>query len=186
MSTSNAGKKFDGGKAPVEQGFMQYFPRAIEAVALISKYGAEKYSVPYADKNWERVENGKGRYGDGRSRHITGEHKDGPYDLESKHLHAAHAAWNAMVYLELVLRDGIPLVREEAGAGNWLPGSDDKDFVKELEKAIADVDPPVIPGLTHFCVNGNKTAPGYTMDCADCKERIKFQAVSKDSGPSSR
>jgi hypothetical protein len=99
------GKKYDNGKSPVVQGFMSYFPRAILEVANISKYGHEKYQVPYDDQNWARVENGLGRYADAEVRHLLGEFIDGPFDPESELRHAAHRAWNAMAYLERLLRD---------------------------------------------------------------------------------
>lgn len=101
----NLGSKYDGGKSPIARGVIAYFPRALHAVGMISKYGAEKYNVPYEDKNWERVENAQGRYRDALGRHLLYEEIDGPTDPESKQLHAAHAAWNALAYLEMVLRE---------------------------------------------------------------------------------
>jgi hypothetical protein len=100
-----AGKKYDGGKAPIHQGVFQYFPNALLSVADISKYGAEKYQLQYSDINWARVEGGRQRYGDARGRHILGEFIDGPIDPESGKLHAAMAAWNALAYLELILKE---------------------------------------------------------------------------------
>lgn len=111
--TSKPGQKFDGAKLPVGRGFIGYFGRAIKAVAMVSKYGAQKYAVSYEDKNWERLDDARLRYGDGRARHIVDEAVDGPWDPESKLLHAAHAAWNAMAYLELCLREGMSLVQPE-------------------------------------------------------------------------
>lgn len=101
---SEAGKKYDQGKAPVDQGLLQYFPRALELIAQISQYGAEKYKVPYSDKNWERVENGEGRYRDAAGRHITREAIEGLYDPESGKLHLAHRGWNTLAALELLAR----------------------------------------------------------------------------------
>jgi hypothetical protein len=37
------GAKLDAGKSPVWQGLLDYFPRACEAVALVSAGGAAKY-----------------------------------------------------------------------------------------------------------------------------------------------
>lgn len=101
------GKKFDAGKAPLTQGCLHYFPRALLAVATVSGYGAKKYAVPYSDKNWMRLADAFNRYGDGDSRHLIFEAIDGLYDPESKLLHAAHHAWNALARLELLLNTGV-------------------------------------------------------------------------------
>jgi hypothetical protein len=102
---ADAGKKYDGGKSPIVQGCLMYFPRALLEIANISKYGAEKYEVAYDDQNWARVEGGLGRYSDAEVRHLLGEFIDGPHDPESQLRHAAHRAWNALAYLERMLRD---------------------------------------------------------------------------------
>lgn len=105
---AEVGKKLDAGKAPVQQAALDYFPRAIKAVANISAFGATKYSVAYSDKNWSRVPGAKGRYHDALGRHLLDESIDGPYAEDSGLLHAAHAAWNALAYLELLLAEGQP------------------------------------------------------------------------------
>jgi hypothetical protein len=96
------GAKLDHGKSPVWRGAIDYFPRALEAVALVSAVGAEKYSW----KGWEKVEDGVNRYNDALSRHLTREAIEGPYDAQTKLLHAAQRAWNALAVVELMLRDG--------------------------------------------------------------------------------
>lgn len=95
-----SGLKYDDGKAPIQRGFIDYFPRAIKAVALISGYGFEKYK---AWGGWKTVPDGEARYEDACGRHTLDRVKDGPYDPESKHLHRAHRAWNALATLELEL-----------------------------------------------------------------------------------
>lgn len=95
------GAKLDAGKAPVLRGTIQYFPRAMQAVAHVSQCGAEKY----AWNGWEHVPNGYIRYGDALGRHLAEEAIDGPYDPATGLLHAAHAAWNALARLELLLRN---------------------------------------------------------------------------------
>ncbi len=102
------GKKFDGGKSPVTQAALHYFPQALLAVGKVSEYGAKKYDVHYSEKNWELVPQAFNRYSDGLGRHLLLESL-GPWDDESKLLHAAHAAWNALARLELLLRDGVHL-----------------------------------------------------------------------------
>lgn len=96
------GCKVDAGKAPVLQGFLHYFPRAVLAVAEISAFGVQK---GYAWNSWETVENGINRYGDAEVRHLVKEAIEGPLDSQSQKLHAAHEAWNAMARLELICRE---------------------------------------------------------------------------------
>lgn len=94
------GIKYDGGKSPVFRGALSYFPRAISAVADVSAFGAQKY----AWKGWEQVDDGYNRYSDALARHLAYEGKGEAYDPDSKLLHAAHAAWNSLARLELLLK----------------------------------------------------------------------------------
>ncbi len=96
------GKKDDGAKAPIQQGFLDYFPRAVKAVAEISKYGFDKYG---AWGGWVSVPDGERRYDNACARHTVDRVKDGPLDPESGLLHRAHRAWNAMATLELEMRN---------------------------------------------------------------------------------
>lgn len=95
------GAKLDDGKAPVYRGVIAYFPRAIKEVAKVSAFGASKYTW----NGWETVPDGISRYSDANGRHIADEAIEGPYTLDSKLLHKAHAAWNALAALELTLRE---------------------------------------------------------------------------------
>lgn len=108
------GKKFDAGKAPIVQGCIHYFPTALAAVAQVSAYGAKKYDVSFSDKNWQRLDNAFNRYTDGLGRHLALEGVSA-HDDESQLLHAAHAAWNALARLELLLGEGASLVNPDAG-----------------------------------------------------------------------
>ena len=100
------GAKLDAGKAPVFQGVLDYFPRAIEAVSMVSQAGANKY----AWKGWEAVPDGYNRYMNALGRHIVKRSKEGPWDSDFaeqgiKILHDAQVAWNALAALELYLRE---------------------------------------------------------------------------------
>ena len=75
-------------------------PRALIAVAEVATFGAAKYSK----SNWIHVENGVERYTNAMDRHRIREGVE-PFDLESGLMHAAHAAWNALARLELMLRE---------------------------------------------------------------------------------
>jgi hypothetical protein len=93
--------KYDGGKPCSFRGAIEYFPRAITAVAEISTFGAKKY----AWKGWEQVDDGIARYSDAMVRHLLKEGTGETVDPDSGLLHAAHCAWGALARLELILRD---------------------------------------------------------------------------------
>lgn len=93
--------KYDGGKSPVYRGALSYFPRAISAVAAVSAFGASKY----AWKGWEGVPDGYNRYSDALVRHLGYEGQGEVLDPDSGLLHAAHAAWNALARLELLIKE---------------------------------------------------------------------------------
>lgn len=92
------GTKLDAGKAPVLRGALGYFPRALAAVSQVSAHGAAKYTWD----GWRTVPNGAQRYGDALVRHLAAE-TEGATDRDSGLRHAAHAAWNALARLELLL-----------------------------------------------------------------------------------
>lgn len=95
------GAKLDAGKPCVFRGAIGYFPRAIERVAAISTFGASKY----AWRGWETVPDGINRYSDALGRHLLYEARGELVDPDSGELHAAHAAWNCLARLELILRE---------------------------------------------------------------------------------
>jgi hypothetical protein len=93
------GAKLDKGKPRVGL-VLSGVSSALLAVSEVGTYGAQKYS----DNGWIHVPQGAERYQDALLRHIlANEH----CDPESGLLHAAHAAWNALAVLELLLRDGL-------------------------------------------------------------------------------
>ncbi len=95
--------KDDSDKSPVVEGFLAYFPEAAKQVALASRYGKKKYGVSYANMNWMGLN--KDRIHNAMIRHVINEKSEGLYDQESGLLHAAHAAWGAMAYLELLITE---------------------------------------------------------------------------------
>ena len=99
IAPDQPGAKLDAGKAEVLRGALHYFPRALEAVAEVSGFGARKYTWG----GWRSVPNGASRYGDAMARHLTKEAYEGDFDFDSGLRHAAHAAWNALARLELLL-----------------------------------------------------------------------------------
>ena len=87
-SKTGGGRKDDLGKAPIFQGVLRYFPRALEAVARISEYGSKKYAW---GTKWWKLEDGFERYSDALVRHL-GKEAIEECDAESGLQHAAHRA----------------------------------------------------------------------------------------------
>lgn len=100
VDAHSPGAKLDAGKAEIMRGVLRYFPNAVSAVAEVSSFGARKYTW----HGWESVPDGINRYGDALARHLVKEVIEGDFDADSNLLHAAHAAWNALARLELLMR----------------------------------------------------------------------------------
>lgn len=95
------GAKDDGAKPRIDL-ILVDMPRALLEVAKVATFGANKYS----DGGWLRVPHGEKRYRAAMQRHDLSENIDGGgLDPETKFLHAAHVAWNALARLELILRE---------------------------------------------------------------------------------
>ena len=77
------------------------FSKALAAVGDVGTYGAKKYSP----NGWTHVPGGYERYTDAMFRHLLDDPDGDANDPESDLPHAAHAAWNALARLELMLRD---------------------------------------------------------------------------------
>ena len=100
LSLNTPGAKADAGKtrhALMTSGFA----RALNAVAEVTTYGAEKYSP----NGWMHVVNGKERYADAMARHLNAADRGQLTDKDSGLLHLAHSAWNCLALLELFLRE---------------------------------------------------------------------------------
>ena len=93
-------RKDDAGKSPIFRGALMYFPKALEAVARISDFGAKKY----AWGGWRHVPDGFDRFSDALARHLLAEQYQ-VKDAETGHLEAAHVAWNALARLELLIHN---------------------------------------------------------------------------------
>jgi len=94
------GAKLDAGKP--DASLLLAFGKALTAVAQVSTYGAKKYSRG----GWEQVPDGINRYTAALLRHLLREHHEAR-DPDTDMLHAAHAAWNALSRLELMLREKV-------------------------------------------------------------------------------
>jgi hypothetical protein len=94
------GAKLDAGKPRVGL-VIGDFGAALTEVARVGTYGAQKYTA----HGWLTVPNGEERYTDAMYRHLLQENHT-PFDGDTGLLHAAHAAWNALARLELMLQKG--------------------------------------------------------------------------------
>lgn len=94
--------KHDAGKVDASL-TLEYFPRALKAIATVSDYGLRKYGVR---GGWKDVANGYVRYGAAKVRHQLDQYID-PYDAESKMAHIAMEAWNTLARLEKALEAGM-------------------------------------------------------------------------------
>lgn len=94
------GAKLDAGK--VRMGLVvEGFANALREVGRVGTYGANKYTA----NGWLEVPDGISRYTDAMYRHLLAEASGETHDTESQLLHAAHAAWNALARLELLIRN---------------------------------------------------------------------------------
>ena len=94
------GAKLDAGKVRPAL-VLGGFARALSEVSKVGTYGATKYT----DNGWMEVPNGVARYSDALLRHQLAEQAGQELDPDTKLLHAAHAAWNALARLDLILRE---------------------------------------------------------------------------------
>ena len=92
------GAKLDAGKTRCGL-VINGFARALYQVARVGTFGAAKYTP----NGWRSVDGGIERYTDAMHRHLLAEAMGEQRDSESGILHAAHAAWNALARLELLL-----------------------------------------------------------------------------------
>ncbi len=98
LKQHDAGAKLDQGKP--DASLLLMFGRALREVAEVGTFGAAKYTRG----GWQSVLDGINRYTAALLRHVFVEHYE-RLDTDSGLLHAAHAAWNALARLELMLRE---------------------------------------------------------------------------------
>lgn len=91
------GAKDDSGK--VLAGLLLDFSRALNEVAAVGTFGAQKYTRG----GWQEVENAEQRYTDALMRHLLKTQAE-VIDPETGFTHWASVAWNTLAVLELALR----------------------------------------------------------------------------------
>lgn len=149
--------KYDDGKVPACRGLTDYFPRALCAVADVSAYGFEKYK---GWNGWRHVPDRIKRYLDGMMRHHLYEARGQLRDPESKRLHAAHRAWNALAVLEAMLEDA------EVHAS-------DQSTVMQDRRAPGPLDRRKPGGTLPYRRHGNRNNYGFAIDRTGKMDRRK-------------
>lgn len=91
------GAKLDSGKQLA--GVLLDFSRALEKVADVGTFGANKYTRG----GWQSVPDGERRYTDAMVRHLLKMQRES-IDPDSGLTHLAHFVWNALAVLELESR----------------------------------------------------------------------------------
>jgi hypothetical protein len=96
---AKSGKKHDHRKPRMHLLFNDMSDALLE-IGKVATYGANKYT----DRGWRDVENNYERYSSAGYRHqLEDSYEGGELDEESGFLHAAHAAWNAIAKLQIIL-----------------------------------------------------------------------------------
>lgn len=86
---------------PIYSGFIKYFPRAICAVAELSRIGNDQHN-PGAPLHWDRSKSGDEK--DALMRHLIDQTIEGDNATDTDNvLHATKKAWRAMADLEKIL-----------------------------------------------------------------------------------
>lgn len=94
------GAKLDAGK--VRPWLMiSGFSRALQAVAVVTTKGAEKYTPD----GWAKVEDGEARYMEAHGRHMLSLGTGEKFDPDTGARHKAQMIWNLLASLELELRE---------------------------------------------------------------------------------
>ena len=93
------GTKYDNGKLRLAEMFID-FKIPMEELCKVWEFGANKYEK----SNWKKLQNPIDRYTNAMLRHLIAEETN-LVDDESKLLHAAHIAFNALARLYFIVRN---------------------------------------------------------------------------------
>jgi hypothetical protein len=112
---------------PLTTGCLDYFPKALAAVAMLSKYGNDKHN-PGQPLHWSRDKSTD--HADCAGRHLVDRDT---YDDESDFLHAVGLAWRSLALLEILL-ETMPARRE-------IEGTNIDEICQEIASYYAAEDP---------------------------------------------
>jgi len=94
-------------KEPVALGCILRFPRAMLAIAKVSRFGWQKHEIKLPEGNWDYLDvpGAQNVYAEAEGRHMVKEALEGSINEEDGGmLHKAQKAWNALADLEVFLR----------------------------------------------------------------------------------
>ena len=100
MSEQKVAARFNTGK-PMLSYFRRSFSWALEAVARVKEFGANKYD----DDNWRHGGKPDAEYLDSMDRHLNAFLNGEDYDEDSGCHHIGHAIWNLCALMELNYKD---------------------------------------------------------------------------------
>ena len=160
-SPHSPGAKLDAGKR--RDGLVLLaFSRALAEVSKVGTYGATKYT----ENGWTEVPNGISRYTDAMLRHMLAEGSGEHSDKDTGLLHAAHAAWNALARLDLMIRESekAPARPQEAppSADHYVCVGRGGVWIKNAGQAPAGVDPETL--VDAICCNSKSWAARKVKD----------------------
>lgn len=100
IGVKKVAERFNTGK-PMLSYFRRSFGKAIEAVARVKEFGANKYG----DDNWRHGGKPDSEYLDSLDRHLDAFLKGQMFDTDSGCHHLGHAIWNLCALMELNYKD---------------------------------------------------------------------------------
>jgi hypothetical protein len=119
-------------KAPIYQGLLAKFPRALAEIAKVSAYGAKKHQVSLMSNNYLTVPDASTVYADAVGRHILAQALEGPVNhADGGMLHKAQLAWNALADLEVWLKLAAENAPSQAAPTDSGASRDSQEFFVE-------------------------------------------------------
>lgn len=177
---------------PIYSGFIKYFPKAIAAVAELSRKGNDQHN-PGKPLHWDRSKSGDEL--DAQMRHITdmAEQGEGATDTDEV-LHATKNAWRAMAGLEKLLekqqaeartrgRDAEPA----ATRGHSIPAAEREPMTEEEEALEATEHyPGVNPARATRWLCRSMDGRRWTTGCAYTPKQLDAFLYGSGTVPVSR
>lgn len=157
------GKKYDSGKprydlVPV---------LALEEVAKVLTYGADKYNESYDNENWRKVEHSQRRYYSASQRHQAEVRKGNQLDNETGLHHLAHAISCLMFQLEKEL-EGQQSKSEDVWSWQFAE--------KEYYSGFGNVKPEETPIELEYGSGKYVTKPDPNESCKGCAFEYRSEA----------